>query len=147
MSIQFIDPAIAGAVGGAAIAGIGMVYQAARGNGFWSLPNSIGGIVLGPEAGATRPFGVPTLTGVGFHMVLSAIYGILAVWLAPKLGIGLIATGALVGLVVWGVNHAVIGSVLPGARYHRGVNPLWMAFLLHALYGAITGAVAQILLG
>ncbi len=147
MSILITIPAIAGMIGGAAIAGAGMVYQAATGNGFWSLPNSIAGIVMGPEAGARRPFGVATLVGVGFHMLLSALYGIVAAWLAPVIGLGLVVTGVLVGLAVWIINHYGIGAFLAGARYHRGVNPLWLAFLLHAGFGAITGYVAQALIG
>jgi len=124
-----------------------MVYGAARGNGFWTLPNGIGGIASGPEAGDTRQFGLATLTGVGLHMVLSALYGIATVILAPELGIGFIATGTLVGLVMWIINYYVIGAVHSGSRKLAGLNPVWMAFLLHALYGAVVGLVLTRLIG
>lgn len=145
--IDLVVPSIAGMVAGATIAGIGMVYSAAVGRGFWALPNNIAGIVLGPDAGNTRKFGLITLVGVGFHMVLSAIYGILTLVLANDFHTGLILTGLAVGMAVWGVNHYVLGAILPGARNHQQYNPLWMAFGLHALYGGITGAIIAQLIG
>jgi len=77
--MQLILSALAGAIGGASIAGLGMIYSAAVGGGLWSLPNSI-------------------------------------------------------------------GALLPGAKKHAKYNPLWLAISLHALYGAITGAVAAALI-
>jgi hypothetical protein len=139
-------PALAGAVGGASIAAIGMVYGAATGGGFWSLPNSIGGIVLGPDVGDTRSLGLVTLVGICFHMVLSALYGILTVFLAQSLNAGFVSTGIFVGIFVWLFNHFLVGSVLPGAKKHARFNPLWLAFGLHVLYGAITGGVATALI-
>ena len=70
MSNSILLPALAGIVGGVTIAGVGMVYRAATGKGFWSLPNSIGGIALGTEAAASRAFGLTTVTGVALNMVL-----------------------------------------------------------------------------
>jgi hypothetical protein len=147
MSILITLPAIAGVAGGVAIAGVGMVYRAAIGKGFWSLPNSIGGIALGPEAGASRAFGLTTLTGVALHMVLSAIYGIAIVALAPLLGLGFILTGLLVGVAVWLFNYYVVGAVHAGSKQLAELNPVWMAFFLHALFGVVAGYVVQVLIG
>ena len=147
MSILFTLPAIAGVAGGMTIAGVGMVYRAAIGKGFWSLPNSIGGIALGPEAGSTRSFGLATLTGVTLHMVLSAIYGIAIVALAPIIGLGFVVTGFLVGVAVWLVNYYVVGAVHPGSKQLAELNPVWMAFFLHALYGVVAGVVVQMMIG
>ena len=144
--MYFALPALAGAIGGAAIAAIGMVYSAATGRGLWSLPNSIGGIVLGPDVGDTRSLGLVTFLGICFHMVLSALYGILIVLLARGFGTGFIGTGIVVGIFVWLFNHFLAASVLPGAKKHAGFNPLWLAFGLHALFGAITGGVAEALI-
>lgn len=131
--------AIAGMIAGALIAGIGMVYSAATGRGFWSLPNNIGGIVLGPEAGAGRGFGVPTLTGVMFHMVLSAIYGIATYYIAKATGLGYVTVGFAIGMAVWIGNHYGVGAFHAGAREHARYNPLWLAFALHAIWGVVTG--------
>ena len=147
MSILIALPALAGIAGGVTIAGVGMIYRAAIGKGFWSLPNGIGGIALGPEAGATRAFGLPTLTGVALHMVLSAIYGIAIVALATVIGIGFVLTGFLVGVAVWLFNYYVVGAVHAGSKQIAELNPVWMAFFLHALYGVVAGVVIQALIG
>ena len=88
----------------------------------------------------------PAVTGVGLHMVLSAIYGVVIVALASSLGIGLLATGFLVGVAVWLFNYYVVGRVHAGSKHLAELNPLWMAFLLHALFGVVTGLVAQALI-
>jgi len=136
-----VNAAIAGAIGGAAIAGMGMAWRAAAGRGLWTLPNSIGGILLGVEAAASNQFGLTTVTGVALHMVLSAIYGIATLVLAPMLGTSYVATGVLVGLIVWVVNHYGVGAVHAPSHRHAGLNPLWLAAFLHIAYGAITGLV------
>ena len=139
--------ALAGIAGGVAIAGVGMIYSAVTGGGLWSLPNSIGGILMGAEVGNTRSFGIVTLVGVGFHMVLSAVYGIATVYLAGLLDVGFVFSGIAVGIFFWLFNHFLIGSASEGARRHAQFNPVWLAFLLHVLYGAATGLVAIALIG
>lgn len=140
-------PALAGIIGGITIAGVGMVYRAAIGKGFWSLPNGIGGIVLGPDAGAKLNFGGTTLTGVALHMVLSAIYGIATVIIAQRFGLDYVFTGVGVGVAVWLFNYYVVGAVHDGSRQLAKLNPVWMAFFLHALYGGVAGFVAGKLVG
>jgi hypothetical protein len=144
--MQLILSALAGAIGGASIAGLGMIYSAAVGGGFWSLPNSIGGIVLGPEAGDTRSLGLVTLVGMAFHIALSVLYGGAIVYLAQRDGLGYVITGISVGILIWLFNHLFVGTLLPGAKKHTEFNPLWLAISLHALYGAIAGAVAAALI-
>ncbi|MER9757133.1 hypothetical protein NKJ46_27555 [Mesorhizobium sp. M0166] len=155
--------ALAGIVGGVAVAGVGMIYSAVTGGGFWSLPNRIGGILAGAEAGNTRSFGMVTLVGVYFHMLLSAICGIAIVYFAHQLNIGFVFAGIAVGIFFWLFNHFLIGSASEGARKHVQFNPVWLVievlvtpairlrialgvldvtFLLHVLYGAVTGLVA-----
>jgi hypothetical protein len=144
--MHLILSALAGAISGAAIAGLGMIYSAAVGGGLWALPNSIGGIVVGPKAGDTRSLGLVTLVGMVFHIALSALYGVAIVYLAQRAGSGYIITGISVGILIWLFNHLLIGAVLPGAKKHAKFNPLWLAVCLHALYGAITGGVAAVLI-
>jgi hypothetical protein len=145
--MEFLLSALAGIVGGVAIAGVGMIYSAVTGGGFWTLPNSIGGILMGAEAGNTRSFGVVTLVGACFHMVLSAVYGIATVYLARRFNVGFVYAGIAVGIFFWLFNHFLIGQATEGARKHVQFNPVWLAFLLHVLYGAVTGLVAIPLVG
>ena len=108
---------------------------------------AVGGILMGAEVGNTRSFGVVTLVGVGFHMVLSAVYGIATVYLARRLGVEFVFAGITVGIFFWLFNHFLIGSASEGTRKHVQFNPVWLAFLLHVLYGAVTGLVAIALIG
>lgn len=145
MEQQFAG-AIAGIIGGMTIAAVGMIYRAAIGGGFLSLPNGIGGVVLGGDRGATAAFGIPTFTGVGLHMILSAIYGVLIVELAPRLGLSLVGFGTLFGVLVWLFNYYVVGAFHEGSRRLAQLNPVWMALFLHALFGAVTGIATEALL-
>ena len=47
-----------------------MAFGAASGRGLWRLPNSIGGIILGPRRADAVSFEVATLVGVAVHIVL-----------------------------------------------------------------------------
>lgn len=138
----YIAGALAGIVGGLVIAAVGMVYRASTGGGFWTLPNAIGGVALGPEAGATRALGVTTLTGVTLHVILSAIYGIATVLIARQLGSNYIVVGVVLGIALWAVNYVGIASVHAGSRGLAKLNPVGMAVGLHVIFGAVTGLAA-----
>ena len=135
--------AIAGVAGGLVIAAVGMSLSAARGTGFWSLPNGIGGIVAGPDAGSSRDFGAITLEGVVLHMVLSAVFGIITVFISRQVTKEYLWTGVVTGLVLWLLNYYAIGAVIPGAHALAELNPVWMGGMLHALFGAVTGVIAK----
>jgi len=134
---------LAGIVGGLAIAAVGMTLSALRGTGFWSLPNGIAGIAVGPDAGATREFGVVTLEGVALHMILSALFGIVTLFAIRRLTKEYMLTGVVAGLVLWAINYYAIGSFIPGAHALAQLNPVWMGGMLHALFGAVTGITAK----
>lgn len=138
--------ALAGIIGGLTIAALGMVYGAATGRNFWSLPNGIGGLVLGAGRGDTRGFGLPTLTGVGLHMLLSAAYGIAIVLLAQGLTHEYAITGVVFGLAVWIFNYYGVGAVHAASRKLAGLNPVPIALLLHGIFGLIAGLGAQALM-
>ncbi len=133
---------IAGAAGGMAIAAVGMVMCAARGTGFWALPNAIGGIVLGPTG---RELGVATLVGVMLHMALSASYGVAVVFAARRITREYIGTAIAFALGLWLVNYYAIGAVLAGAHSLAELNPVWMGAGLHVLFGLVTGLFARTL--
>ncbi len=136
---------LAGVVGGMAIAAVGMLLCAVRGTGFWALPNAIGGIALGAEAGATRDLGLVTLVGVLLHMVLSAGFGVVTLVAIRRITSEYIATSIAAGLGLWVVNYYAIGAVMPGAHALAELNPIWMGGALHVLFGAVTGVVARTL--
>jgi hypothetical protein len=114
--MQLILSALAGAIGGASIAALGMIYSAAVGGGFWSLPNSIGGILLGPKAGDTRSLGWVTLVGMVSHIALSVLYGVAIVYLAQRDGLGYVITGISVGILIWLFNHLFVEHCFQAPR-------------------------------
>jgi hypothetical protein len=141
-SVTLFHAMFAGLAGGLAIAAIGMLATAARGAGFWALPNAIGGLALGPAAGATRDLGLVTLVGVVSHVALSCGFGVITLAAIRRLG-SHVATGIAAGVVLWLVNYYVIGAVLPGAHALAQLNPAWLGGSLHVVFGAVTGLVAR----
>ncbi|OBF10741.1 hypothetical protein [Mycobacterium sp. 852002-10029_SCH5224772] len=140
--IGYIAGVIGGIVGGLAIAALGMAYGAASGRGLWGLPNSIGGIILGPGRANTRSFGVATLVGAALHIVLSAVFGIVIVFVAQNFTHAYLATGLVAGAALWLINYVGIGAIHPGAREVAKLNPVPIAFGLHLLFGLIASGVA-----
>lgn len=134
--------AIGGIVGGLAIAALGMVYGAVSGRGFWTLPNAIGGMILGPRGEDARSFGVATLIGGVLHVVLSAVFGSIIAIVAQNLTHAYIATGLILGAALWAVNYVGIAAVHPASREVAKVNPVPIALGLHLLFGLISAVVA-----
>lgn len=134
--------AVGGVVGGLSIAALGMTYGAATGRGFWALPNSIGGLILGPRRGAVRSFGVPTLVGGALHVALSALFGVVIVLLAQGFAHAYFATGVVAGIALWLINYVGIGAIHAGSREVAKLNPVPIALGLHVLFGLITSVVA-----
>lgn len=134
--------AIGGIVGGLAIAALGMVYGAASGRGLWTLPNSIGGLILGPRREDARSFGVATLVGAALHVVLSGVFGIVIVLVAQNFTHAYIATGLVAGAALWLINYVGIGAIHPASADVARLNPAPIAVGLHLLFGLITSVVA-----
>jgi hypothetical protein len=141
----YVAGVIGGIVGGLAVAALGMAYGAASGRGLWTLPNSIGGIILGPRRADARSFGVATLVGVALHIVLSAVFGIVIVLLAQDFTHAYLATGLVVGIALWLINYVGIGAIHPGAREVAKLNPVPIALGPHLLFGFITSGVAVLI--
>lgn len=135
----------AGIVGGLVIAAVGMTAGAARGTGFFSLPNAIGGIALGASAGATTAVGLVTLVGVLLHVALAATYGVVTTAASRLVTREYVGTAIAAAALLWLVNYYAIAAVLPGAAAMAALNPAWLAGGLHVLFGAVTGTVARTL--
>jgi len=137
--------AMAGIAGGLVIAAVGMILDAALRVGFWALPNAIGGIVLDPVTGASTAPGLVTLVGVILHMALSIGFGVATLFAIRMITREHVATAIALGLGLWLVNYYVLGQLSAGAHEVATLNPIWMAGMLHALFGAITGLVSRAL--
>lgn len=143
---SYFAGAISGIVGGLAIAALGMGYGVASGRGFWALPNSIGGLILGPKRGGVGSFGVATVIGGALHIVLSAVFGVVIVLLAKDFTHAYLATGLAVGAAIWLINYVGVGAIHPGSRQVAKLNPVPVALGLHLLFGLVTSVVAVLIL-
>ena len=141
----YVAGAIGGVVGGLAIAALGMAYGVASGRGLWTLPNSIGGIILGPRREDAKSFGVATLLGVALHVVLSSVFGIVIVLLAQDFTHAYVITGLVGGAALWFINYVGIAAIHSGSREVSKVNPVPVALGLHLLFGFTTSVVAVVI--
>lgn len=140
--VSFGWGALAGLIGGIAMAMVGMIASLAMGAGLWAMPSMIAGIVLGPQAAMAGGAGV-VLIGFMLHMMLSVIYGLIYAAVVNGLTHEFWATGFIGGLLLWLVNFYVIGLVLPGAQAMAHQEPAWLAVVTHLVFGGVSAWVAQ----
>lgn len=138
-----------GAVGGI-LAGVvfilaEMLISAAMGGPFFGPLRMIGSIVLGPQALAgTFPLATAALVGLVVHLVLSAIYGVIFVYLLAYIrqldaSTGLLLLyGALLGFALWVINFLIVAPV--AFPQFTMVDQFWMGFVPHTIFfGAVLG--------
>jgi len=135
--------AIAGIIGGAAMAIVGAVLAFAMNTSIWLTPERIAAFVLGPGAAATPEFdAVPVLVGTLIHFILSAIFGIIFALLVSR-GLRVtteygapVVAGLVYGGLIWLVAYFIILPIL---------NPLLLevyapSFIMQNLvYGTVLG--------
>src|SRR5712691_4465862 len=84
-----------------------MIIASAMGMDAFMPPRMIAGIVLGKGAmDPSTPLMTAALTGMGLHMMLSIVYGLVFAWLvanvrALQTTATVIAAGAVFGLLLW----------------------------------------------
>lgn len=142
--------AIAGAIAGLVLAGSEIIAAMALGAS-WLVPfRLVSALVFGTEA-FSPAFPPPLMlaTGALLHMLLSAVFGVVFLWLLAltfQLSARtplLLAYGALFGLLLWEVNFlALLPAFFPHvARLFGPVNQFVNGILAYALfYGLILGA-------
>jgi hypothetical protein len=137
--------AIAGLVGGLAMALVGAIISSSLGSDIWLEAKQIAAIVYGPAVAAQPGFAAgPVLVGTLLHLiasaVLGAIFGIITrrvLHLTSEFGTLLLA-GMIYGMLIWLVGYFIVLPLL---------NPLLLetyapAFIIqHMIYGAVTGLV------
>jgi len=147
---------VGGIVAGIVFAMAEMVMAVLLGGSFWAPLQMIGAIVLGP---AVLPPAVPTafvvIVGVIFHMMMSAIFGVIFVYLlaftqqlTASTGL-LLLYGSLFGFALWIVNFLIISQYIAFPWFFRGANQFWLGFVAHTFFfGTVLGGyVAAVLRG
>jgi hypothetical protein len=135
--------ALAGLIGGVAMALFAAVYEAARGFGFWTPLEAIAATVL-REPAVTGSVGELVL-GLVVHLAVAIFIGILFALVTPRdvAPAPAIAFGLFAGLVALVVMSLVI---VPVENPEEGIRLMWgtapgalpvsIAFADHLLYGA-----------
>lgn len=135
--------AVAGMVGGVAMAMWSMLALAASGHGFWTPVNLIAHVVW-RGAPLTGAFNLGALVlGLVIHMATSMMIGVGIAAAAHRARVDRLPAATLgmaVGLGVWLVNQYGVWRILDTAAAHR-FTP-WVFALGHLMFGAVTGAAA-----
>lgn len=137
--------AIAGLIGGLAMAIVGAIISASLGGDIWLEAKQIAAVVYGPAAAAQPGFAAgPVLVGTLLHLIVSTALGALfsivtrrIFHLTSEFGTLLMA-GLIYGMLIWLVSYfAVLPLINPLLRetYAPGF------IVQHLVYGAVTGLV------
>lgn len=108
----------------------------------------IGTIVFGAEARSpTYPLATAVISGAIVHLVLSAIYGVIFVYLLVALGQRhasaplLLLYGSLFGFALWIVNFLIIAPIF--WPQFTTVDQFWNGFVAYTFfYGTVIGGYA-----
>lgn len=136
---------VGGIVAGIIFAMAEMVMAVLMGGDFFGPLRMIGSIALGIGAlSPTYPLGSAFVVGVVVHMILSAIYGVVFVYLlafANQLGTSaglLLLYGSIFGLALWILNFLIIAPI--AWPQFTMVDQFWMGFVAHTFFfGTVLG--------
>lgn len=142
----FLRGIIGGVIAGIVFIAFEMFMAASMGMDFLAPLVLIGSILLGTQAMAPEfPLMAAVITGGVLHLVLSAIYGIVLLYLlawARQLcspAWSLLLYSSLFGLALWVVNFLVLGSIF--WPQFLTVDQFWFGFVAHTFfYGTVLGA-------
>jgi hypothetical protein len=135
--------AIAGLIGGIAMALVGAIISAWLGGDIWLESKQIAAVVYGTAATAQSGFVAgPVLVGTALHLIastaLGALFGIVIrrmLLLTSEFGMPLLA-GLIYGLLVWLVAYFLVLPVVDPAL----LTTYAPAFIVqHLVYGSVTG--------
>jgi hypothetical protein len=107
----------------------------------WAPAHGISAIVLGkgvlPPSPPTFAWNV-FLAAMVIHLALSAIFGLIVVWIVHRWEMGTaVLVGAVLGLLLYFVNFYVMTGVFPWFAMSRG----WVPIFTHIVFGAVTALV------
>ena len=140
--------ALAGLVGGAAMASAAGLLAEAYGYDGWFQLKVIASLVLGPSAIGSAGFAlIPVLIGLAIHLVVAALLGALfgivtrrILRLPSDFGMPAV-TGLVFGLMLWLGAYMVLPALAPQLM---GIYA--PAFIIqHIVYGTVTGLVYSVL--
>lgn len=137
---------VGGVIAGIVFAMADMVMAVVvMGGSFFDPMRMIGAIVLGQAAlDPSYPLLQAGLVGMMLHMMLSAVYGVVFVYLLAVTRQLWASTGALLvygsifGLILWVANFLVVAPI--AFPWFGMVNQFWLGFVAHTFFfGTVVG--------
>ncbi len=134
-----------GVAGGLAFAVVEMLLSLAAGDSAARPFRAIASIVLGPAAvSPDYSLGTALLVGAGFHLLLSAVYGVVFVGLLAafrqleSVTSVVIAEAVIYAMALWVINFLIIAPALFSQL--GAVSSFWLSFTVaHGFYGLVLG--------
>jgi hypothetical protein len=139
----WIKSALAGLVGGLAMALSWNIGSALTGRGFWTPLNTVGTTMPGGDTISTT-FGTYTITGAFLHLLTSAcwgvVFGMVLGLVVPRFARDM-GRATLAGLA-FGVGVFVIMGLILGPLLNPSIMSInWVNYFVgHVVFGAVTGA-------
>ncbi|MGH2457440.1 MAG: hypothetical protein ACRDIY_01070 [Chloroflexota bacterium] len=139
------DGISAGLIAGATMLAAEMVASTVLGASALGPVRLFASIVLGPAAlSRIYPLSTAVAVGVGVHLILSALFGVVALQGLGRMGwldaepARLLAGGAAYGALLWAIDFLIVGwLVFP--RFSV-VSPVWNGVVPHVVfYGLVLG--------
>ncbi|MBI4319476.1 MAG: hypothetical protein HY675_13390 [Chloroflexi bacterium] len=136
---------IGGIVAGIVFAIFEMAAAATMGLSFFDPVRLIASLAIGTQAlSPAFPLATAVITGLVVHLVLSAVYGVIFVYLLAltnqiSTSVGLLLLfGTIFGLALWVVNFLIIAPIF--WPQFTMVDQFWNGFVAHTFfYGTVIG--------
>ncbi|CAN5861508.1 hypothetical protein BH20GEM3_BH20GEM3_04470 [soil metagenome] len=121
---------------------VNMPILAVIGKDAWAVARMPGSLVAGPSVMEPPGF-VPAdvLLGLGMHVALGILVGVVYAVLLPRLGVSPIVGGLIAGAVLYLLGFVLLPAVFPDWLAPFRVPPLMhvIEIITHAVYGVVFG--------
>lgn len=139
--------ALTGVMASLIMGAVAMVATLVQGRGLFFVPEKIATLVLS-DADAATAFGI--VTGLGIHVLLGAIFGVIFAALYILLTgryevVSAVGLGVLFGLALWALNFLIIGPAV-GAQLTASLGG-GEAVLTHVVFGLALGLYPLLIKG
>ncbi len=121
---------------------VNMPILAVMGKDAWAVARMPASLVAGPSVMEPPGFApADVLLGLGMHVALSILVGVVYAVLLPRLGVSRLVGGLIAGAVLYLLGFVLLPAVFPDWLAPFRVPPLMhmIEIITHAVYGVVFG--------